>query len=218
MSIIPKSAKRVLDIIELLACFPEGLTFSEICERLGLPKSSLNALLQVLTSRGYVELDSTNRYVLGIKLMELSNVHVDTRDLVEVAEPTMRLIRDLTHETVNLATLDGVDVIFLHKKLAVSALRYDTAVGSRMPAHASSVGKAMLSTFTDEEIHAFYPQDGLIGFGPNCLRTVEALITQLQEGRQAGFATDHEEGLVGVHAVGSPIRDRTGQATAERLG
>jgi len=214
MPFMPKSAKRVLDIFELLACFPEGLTFTEIQERLGFPKSSLSALLQVLASRSYVETDSANRYTLGMRLMELSNVHLGTRDLIEVVEPTMRIIRDLTGETVNLATLDGGDVVFLHKKLAASALRYDTAVGSRMPAYLTSVGKAMISILSDNEIDALFSHDGLVTYTPNSLRTAYALKAELREIRQKGFATDHEEGLLGVCAVGSPIQDGSGRVVA----
>jgi IclR family KDG regulon transcriptional repressor len=211
---MPKSAVRVLDIFELLACFPNGLTFTQIQERLGFPKSSLSALLQVLEARSYVETDSANRYKLGLRLMELGNVHVGTRDLIEVVEPTMRIIRDLTGETVNLAILDGGDVVFLHKKLAASALRYDTAVGSRMPAYLTSVGKAMISTLSDNEIDGLFSHEGLVTYTPNSLPNVSALKAELREIRRKGFATDHEEGLLGVCAVGSPIRDGSGHVVA----
>lgn len=186
----------------------------EIHERLGIPKASLSGLLKVLVARRYLELNGANRYMPSIRLMALGSIHLGTRDLVELAEPTMEVIRDITLETVNLATLDGGDVVFVYKKVTRARLRYDVPVGWRMPAYGSSVGKAMLSTLGDEEIESFYPQGDLVGLGPNSLRTVEALKVQLQEIRLAGFATDHEEGLVGVHAVGSPILDTSRRAVA----
>jgi IclR family KDG regulon transcriptional repressor len=211
---MPKSAVRVLDIFELFAECPQGLTFTEIRERLGIPKSSLNALLSVISSRGYIVRDGENRYTPGLKLIELSKVEVGARDLVELADQTMRVMRDLTMETVNLATMDQGDLVFIHKKLAPSPLRYDSPVGMRLPAYVTAIGKAILSTFSDEQVDALYQQKGLIGFAPGSLRTLDELHADLQRTRGRGFATDHEEGMVGVHAVACPIQDASGRAVA----
>lgn len=211
---MPKSADRVLDIFELFAECPQGLTFTEIREQLGIPKSSLNALLNVVSSRGYIVRDGENRYLPGIKLMELSKLEVGARDLVELADRTMSVIRDLTMETVNLATMDQGDIVFIHKKLAASPLRYDSPVGMRLPAYVTAIGKAILSTLGDEQVDNLYRQKGLVGFAPKSLRSLDELHVDLQRTRVRGFATDHEEGMVGVHAVACPIQNVTGAAVA----
>jgi IclR family transcriptional regulator, KDG regulon repressor len=211
---MPKSAVRVLDIFELLAECPQGLTFTEIRERLRIPKSSLNALLKVVSSRGYIVPDGENRYMPGVKLIELSKVEVGARDLVELADRTMRVMRDLTLETVNLATRDKGDIVFIHKKLAPSPLRYDSPVGMRLPAYVTATGKAILATLSDEQVEELYPRKVLVGFAPGSLRTLDELHADLQMARRRGFATDHEEGLVGVCAVACPIQNASRNAVA----
>src|SRR4051794_40381350 len=108
-----KSAVRVVDILEALAVCADGLGFSDLGRRLGLPKSSLHELLAALTDRGYVTFDEDQRtYALGIRVWELGQAYPYHRDLLREAHRVMESIVAAVNETVQLATLDGTENVY----------------------------------------------------------------------------------------------------------
>src|SRR5687768_4797741 len=108
-----KSAVRVLDILEALAGQPDGLTFTDLQRRLGLPKSSLHELMAALTDRGYASLDPEHRtYALGLRVWEQGQAYPRFRDLLREARRAMEGIVAAVNETVQIATLDGVENVY----------------------------------------------------------------------------------------------------------
>jgi len=204
-----KSASRVLDVFELLARDPQGLSLKQISQSLHIPPSSCHALLQTLQQRGYVLRDeATLVYRLGTRLFELAASHSENLDLVQVADPVMDQMSRLCDEAVSLAILQGTDVVFIHKKTAGDVIRIVNPVGTRLPAHATGLGKAILAALPAEELDVRYPQDELPRLTPHTITSKRELRDCLDRVRETGVAYDREESRLGVQAVGSVIRDR----------
>jgi DNA-binding IclR family transcriptional regulator len=206
-----KSAHRALLILELLTRLESPATFTEISERLGVPRSSLSGLLSTMTDANWLRLDpQTRAYRLGIRVMEAGNAYLRSVDLPGRAAPYMRTVRDHMDETVQLAVLDGRFNVYIAKLEGKQALRLASEVGRRLPAHATGLGKVMLAHLSEADLRARFRGVTLEVYTKNTIATFAALQAELARIRSVGFGVDNEEYSVGVRCVAAPVRDHTG--------
>ncbi len=210
-----KSAGRALDIIELLVRFPAGLNLTDIGEHLDIPLSSLHNLMQTLAGRGYLTKDEQfSVYKVSSKLIQLAAIYHSQHDLVSIADPVMEQVSRATEETTSLAVLQDSAVVFVHKRAAQSFLQVVNPAGTRVLAHATGLGKAMLAHLSREAFDSIYPQPALQTLTKNTLATRSALAEALVEVRRLGYAVDDEESSIGVWAVAAAILNRGGRPIA----
>lgn len=201
-----KSAERVLDLLETIGTLPQGGTFSGLSTTLNIPKSSLHALLDVLTTRGYVALDATTRrYSLGVRAWETGQAYQRHHSVIGVAEPVLAGIVARINETAQLARLVGSENVYLAKVDSSHALRLQSEVGTRLSAHATGVGKALLAQLGDDEVKARFPGPDLPVHTVNTLATTKTLLAELAATRARGFAIDNEEYTPGVFCIAVPV-------------
>lgn len=211
----PKSAVRTLDLVEALARAQGGLTFTDLQQTLGIPKSSLHELLAVLTSRGYLELDQVSgMYMLGIRIWETGQAYLQHHDLVREARPVMQSIVDALNETVQLAVLDGVENVYLAKIDCSHPIRLQSAVGKRLFAHATGLGKALLANLPEKTLMARLGEQPLPQFTDRTVTDPIVLMRELAIVRDRGFAVDNQEYTMGLRCIAVPIHDHQGQAVA----
>lgn len=201
-----KSALRVLLLIELLTDHPRGLTFPEIREALDLPKSSLHGLLKVTTERGHLTFDEGNRtYRLGVRQLEAGQAFFAGSDLRERAIPVMERIRDEINETVQLAVLDGRENVYIAKVGATQALQLVSEVGSRLPAHATGVGKVLLAHLDRDELERRFASVVFEKFTERTVGSLEELEVVLETIRRNGYGIDDGEYTEGVYCLAVPV-------------
>jgi len=194
-----KSADRTLDVLEALASATTRPTLGELARSLGIPKSSLHGVLRTLLARGWVHSDGT-RFALGLAALRVGAAYVETDDTVLHLQP---VLDDLSHrfgETVHLGRLDGPDVVYLAKRESVHPLRLFSAIGRRLPAHATALGKALLARRPDPQVAALLP-DPLPRLTDRTLTSLDALLDELATTRRVGYAVDHEENSDGIVCV-----------------
>jgi DNA-binding IclR family transcriptional regulator len=210
-----KSAERVLQILDLLAQHPEGLSFPQLVKVLALPKSSLYALLRVLTSRRYVEFDEPRRvYRLGLRIWETGQAYMAHHQLVHEARPVMNTIVGAINETVQLAVLDGLENVYLAKVDCSHPIRLQSEVGRRLRAHATGLGKVLLAYLPAAELAARLDGQQLARFTPQTITAISPLLADLARTRERGYALDDQEYTPGLQCVAVPIFDHLGAATA----
>jgi IclR family transcriptional regulator, KDG regulon repressor len=203
-----KSALRVLQIIELLTQHDSGLTFIELRERLGLPKSSMHALLRTMRERGHLAFDEAERrYRLGVRYWEAGQAFMRGTDLTRLAKPYLEAISQLLGETVQLAILDGLDNVYIAKVDSDQPLRLVSHVGSRLPAHATGLGKVLLAYLDEAELQRRLKRAKLARFTDRTIADKAELIEHLTEVRARGSAFDHGEYTPGVFCTAVPVRD-----------
>ena len=209
-----KSAVRVVDILEALATKPDGLGFSELGRRLGFPKSSLHELLAALTERGYIAFDEERRtYALGIRVWELGQAYPSHRDLLREAHRVLERIVADVNETIQLATLDGTDNVYLDKVDCSHPIRLQSEVGKRLPAHATGLGKVLLAELPSENMRARLDGQTFPAFTPRTIPDRASLLAELEIVLAQGFAVDDQEYTEGLRCVAVPIVDRGGCVT-----
>ncbi len=211
-----KSALRVLDIFELLAHQPDGLSLSAISSELAIPKSSAHGLINTLLARGYLREGRQERtYRLGARLFELGSGYMAGTDLLTDGQEVVREMARACDETVHLAILDGNEVLYVAKEEGTNTIRMVSAVGKRFPAHGTGVGKMMLSALPDEELDRLYPSGRpMEPITPDTITDPATLRHELAEIRMRGYATDFEESTPGLSCIAAPVFDSNNQVVA----
>lgn len=210
-----KSAIRALDVLDELVKTTDGATFAGLQRRLGFPKSSLHELLSVLVARGYVDFDPLSKtYMLGIRVWENGQAYLQHRSLLHEARPVMDRIVEQLNETVQLATLDGLENVYLAKVDCSHPIRLASEVGKRLFAHATGLGKAQLAYLPREVLLHRLQGRTLPRFTANTIVDPAVLLEELDAVRERGFAVDHEEYADGLECLAVPIRDHSGRVSA----
>jgi IclR family transcriptional regulator, KDG regulon repressor len=210
-----KSADRTLDIFELFAAEPQGLTIAEISGRLGVARSSTHGLVHTLAARGYLVQDGGGRFQLGARLIQLGLNVVDRLELRSAARGTLERLVAVTHDTALLVVPDHGDLLFVDKVLSDARdVRTDPRVSSRKPLHCTSLGKALLATLDDTSVMKAVQAVGLARATEYSITGEEELLADLADTRARGYSIDQQEALPGVFCVGAPVRDHTGNPVA----
>jgi DNA-binding IclR family transcriptional regulator len=202
-----QSVKRALSILETLAQNRADLGVSDLGRALGLSKSTVHRLLATLEEGGYVQSSSPGRYALGIKAFEVGSAVLNRMGLRKVALGPMQELADLTKETVNLALLDGLEIVYIDRIECSEPLRMDLQVGRRVPTHCSALGKAILAFLDPQESRDIMRR---LSFSRYTARTIidsEALRRELPVIREQGYSVDDEEYIEGIRCVAAPLFD-----------
>ncbi len=201
-----KSAQRTLEILEHLAGIGERRTLGELARDLDVPKSSLHALLRTMEQMGWVQTDPASARVgLGVRALLVGASYVDADDVVALTSSVLDELAEELGETVHLGRLDGADIVYLAKRESNHPLRLFSAIGRRLPAHTTALGKAILSMQEPEAVRAALP-DELIALTPNTIVEHDQLMTELELTRQRGYAIDNEENTLGIRCIAVPLR------------
>lgn len=204
---------KTLRVLEAFSYAQPVLGVSELARKLGMGKSSVHRALSTLHEHGYVIKTPDDRYRLGLKLHEMGQLVVSGLRLHEVAhDPLDRLRRD-TNESVHLAVLDGVDVVYIDRLETAAQMRMFSRVGRRMPAHVTSSGKCLLAFGSAESVEAVVAH-GLARMAPRSITTPAMFRDVLTQVRADGYAVSVEESEKGVASVGAPVFGRDGSCIA----
>lgn len=209
-----KSADRVMSVLDLIAA-NGSMSFSEIVEALGLPKSSGHALLRTMEDRKYLALDPDSKeYRLGNRIWELGQAHRGFEDLRTLMKPLMDRLVERTGETVQLAILDDVEAVYLELSESPHPVKLTSRPGARLPAHTSAIGKALLAALDPEEAARRLGSEPLEKLTEHTITDPEELLADLAKIREDGFSVDDEEFAVGLRCMAMPVRDGTGRVVA----
>jgi DNA-binding IclR family transcriptional regulator len=207
----------VANAIRLTKAFSESeyeMGISALASRLGLAKSTVHRLASTLVEYDILEQNrETGKYRLGLALFELGTLVRRKMDAASAAQAEIHQLAEATGETVQLAILDHLSVLYIRIRESRQAVRMSSSLGSRAPAHCTSVGKALLAHQPLEVVQQVITQ-GLKRFTPNTITDSDLLLSELASIRTKGYALDDEEIEVGLRCVAAPIRDHSGQVVA----
>lgn len=203
---------RVTALFDAFGEHDEGLGVSELARRANLPKSTVSRIAADLVAQRFLDRDGDKLY-LGIRLFELAETVQQPRRLRHVALPVMSELRDVTHQTVSLAVLEGADVLFIAIVRGEASPAPAARVGGRLPAHATALGKALLA-FSSRDVVERVIRGGLHPRTPRTICDPTNLARELSDVRRLGVATENEECLAGRVCVASPILSHGGAAVA----
>lgn len=207
-----QSVDRAITVLEILARVGEaGVT--DIAAELGVHKSTAFRLVAALENRGLVEQNSERgKYCLGVGILRLAGATTARLDLVQESRGIVRQLAARTGETVNLAVLSDGAALYVDQVAGSSALQSHNWVGQRIPLHATSNGKVLLSGLPDAEVQT---TAGILRpFTPSTITSSKRLLADIAEVRTSGHAVAVDELELGLTAVAAPIRNANGDVRA----
>lgn len=205
-----KSADRALTVVEFVAGRGSA-SFTEILEGLGLPRSSVHGLLNTLCAAGWLDHNSANKqYSLGLRAWQVGQLYTGHQTLANVAKPVMDRLSASLGETVQLALLDGVENVYIAISQAPGGMRLGSSVGMRLLAHATGIGKALLSMLDPGESRKRLESVALPRLTDKTVTDVEDLTALVAAAKTNGFALDDEEYLAGCRCVAVPLTSKSG--------
>ncbi len=206
---------RAVAALNALARSSEGLTLSALARELGEPKSTLHGVLVTLVESGLLVRDeASKRYRLGPHVLALAGAYARQSDLLRAFADVARPLARELGETIQLAILQGRDVLYIGKQEGTQWVRLASEVGTRLPAHATSLGKCLLAWLPPEELEQLLAEGPLVALTPRTITDPAVLRCELAQVREQGYAIDRGETLPDVWCFGAPVRDAHGAVVA----
>ncbi|WP_158602096.1 IclR family transcriptional regulator [Pararobbsia silviterrae] len=200
-----QALSRALTLLEILADDDDGYRLVDLAERSGLPAPTIHRLLTTLQQRRFVTFENDkNLWRIGAQCFAVGSAFLPRRDMVALATPMLRRLRDDAGETVNVGGLDQNEVLLLHQIESKQMMRAISRPGQRSPLANTAMGKSILAWLPSARATQLV-QQGLHRLTPQSIMRGTALHDALDTIRRVGYAIDNEEVAIGLRCVAAPI-------------
>lgn len=205
---------RGLGVLELFASTAPELTQKQISVALDLPMPTVHRLVAVLAERGWLDRDPASRRLrLGLEVARLVPALLAGMRLPDLARPHLQRLASEDHETVNLAVLQGAEIVYLLSESGDRLLTSQAIVGMRLPAHCTALGKCLLAQSPAELACAALGQEPYERRTERTITGWKELAAELETVRDAGVAVSDEEYEIGLVSIAVPVRWLDGPGT-----
>ena len=191
------------------------LSAPELARRLKVPRSTVFRLLTTLEVMGFIErVDGGRDFRLGMAVLRLGFEYFASLELTELGRPLLDRLRDDIHYPCNLVVRDGRSIVYVAKSVAPTPFTSSVNVGTRLPAHATVLGRVLLADLSLAELRQLYPEPQLEAFSANTPRTVEELFEMVQRDRDHGYVLQEGFFEANISTIAAPVLDRGGKVVA----
>lgn len=189
------------------------MTVSQVAAHSGLTRAVARRYLLTLKRLGYVVHDGS-KFSLTPRILELGFAYLSTISVADIAPAFMAQVVETLNESCSVGVLDGEDVVYVAREHADRIMTTNLVVGSRLPAHATSMGKVLLAFLPPAKIEAYFATIRFRSLTQHTITNEKALRAILDQVKRLGYATNDQESEVGVRTVAAPIWDRSGHVVA----
>jgi DNA-binding IclR family transcriptional regulator len=205
---------RGLDVLELFASSAPELSQKQISDTLGLPMPTVHRLTALLTERGWLDRDPvTRRLRLGLEMARLVPALMAGMRLPELARPHLLRLASDVGEAVNVAILEGPDIVYLLSESGDRLLTSNVTVGTRLPAHCTALGKCLLAQLPEDVARSALGKEPYERRTDRTQTTWKQLAPDLEVIRATGVSISDEEYEVGLVSIAAPVRWFNGPGT-----
>lgn len=208
-----RSLDRGLAVIRAFDAEHPEMTLSEVARVTGLTRAAARRFLLTLAELGFVRAEGRT-FRLTARVLDLGYAYLSSLTLPEIAEPHLERLVSQVGESSSLSVLDADDVVYVARVPVSRIMTVAINVGTRFPAHATSMGRVLLAGLPDDARAAYL---GRADLAPLTARTVTdpaRLDAELRRVRDAGWALVDQELEQGLRAVAAPVHDRSGRVVA----
>lgn len=210
-----ESLARGLAVLSSFSEETPTLSLTSISRRLNLNKTTTLRILSTLESLGYLARDpQTKLYRPSLEVFRLGFVVLNSLEVRQVAVPHLRKLVDDVQETVNLAVLDGNEVVYIERVGSKHMVNIYRSVGSRLPVYCTSTGKTILAFLPPDKVSEVLAKITWTRFTENTITTPDELRENMSIAKQRGFADSNGELIPDLLAVAAPVYQSDGQVIA----
>jgi IclR family transcriptional regulator, pca regulon regulatory protein len=189
------------------------MTLSEAAKVTGFSRATARRILRTLAELGYVA-QNGREFSLSSGILKLGFAYLATQSWIEQAAPLMRQLSEEFHESCSAAILEGTEIVYVARFPARRIMSVTLAVGTRLPAFHTSLGRIQLGFLDDAEFWCRLRSLRIEAHTPSTITDVQALCERVREDHAQGFSIVDEELERGLRSIAVPIIDRAGQAIA----
>lgn len=201
-----QSIKRAVEIMHLFTVKENCLGISEISRKIGLHKSTVHRILVTLESEGWLVKDEeSGKYMLGLRLLSLSNAILENLNLRKIVKPVMKKLSKNTGETVVLAIANNSGAMCVEKVESFHSVKITSQVGKYFPLYAGATGLAILLGMPEEKIWKILQSADLKQYTDKTISDAAKIMNRVKKLKKQGYVVTRGEVDPGVIAVGMPI-------------
>lgn len=206
---INRTTERSVQILQIIAKSNEGLEMDEICERLSIPRTSCYDILVTLVHLGMLEVNTgvKRSYKIGLNAYRIGMSYMNNRNIAEIIAPALKELSKELQKTCFFGVLEGDKIVYISKFEPENPIITTATIGTKNPIYNTSLGKAILSSMSDEEIKDILSGIELKQATRFTITDREELIKNIELVRVRGFALDERELEEHMECVGVPIFD-----------
>jgi DNA-binding IclR family transcriptional regulator len=191
------------------------LSGAELSRRMGLPRASVFRMLFTLEQNGFLERCSDGvSYKLGLSVLRLGFELLASMELTEVGRPIIDELRDRSGFSAHLVVRDSRDVVFVAKAAGSNAMFHSIQVGARVPAHATVLGRTLMSDLDLCELSKLFPETKLQVFTPKTPPNVKALKALIDQDRERGYGVSMGGFETGISTIAAPVFNEQAKVVA----
>ncbi len=207
------SLARGLGVIQSFGHDAERMTLSDVARRTGLSRAAARRFLLTLAELGYVAFDG-KRFSLTPRVLGLGYAYLSSHTVVDVAQPILERVSERLHESCSLSVLDGAEIVYIARVPTNRIMSVTISIGTRLPAHATSMGQVLLGSLTSAELDDYFRAAELKPFTSHTLTSEAQLRAHLARVAQQGYSLVDQELEAGLRSIAVPVRDRAGRVIA----
>jgi len=204
---------RGLAVIRAFGSDRPRMTLADIAKHVSLPRATVRRSLITLATLGYIETDGRN-FALTPKVLALANSYLSSSPLPRAAQPLLERLAETTRESCWAAILDEEDVLLVAGARTNRLLSAGLAVGSRLPAFCSALGRVLLAGSSDEKLDAFMVRLAPRSLTPRTVTEAASIRRAILSAREEGYAISDGEVETGVCSIAVPLVDQQGRTIA----
>jgi IclR family pca regulon transcriptional regulator len=199
-----QSLERGLAVMNSFSRERTNQTLSEVAQVAGLTRATARRVLLTLTELGYVH-QSSRSFSLTPKMLDLGYSYLSSLEVVEVAQRPMERLVEEVRESSSMSVLDGSEIVYVARVPTKRIMTIALALGSRLPAYPTSMGRVLLSGLSDSQIDDYIERTRLEKLTPRTVTDPDELRSAIDEVRAKGFALVDQELEEGVRSIAAPI-------------
>ncbi len=199
-----RSLERGIAVIEVFSRERPALTLSEVARHANVTRATARRILLTLEKLGHVHSDG-RLFSLTPRVLSLGWAYLASLNLPELAQPLMEDLVERTKESCSMATLDLPDVVYVARVPTRRIMTVALGVGTRLPAHATSMGRVLLAGLPDEDLDRFLERAQLERYTERTITDADALRAAVLETRERGWALVDQELEVGLRSMAAPV-------------
>jgi IclR family pca regulon transcriptional regulator len=208
-----QSLERGLSVLRAFSAERPSMTLSEVARTTDLTRATARRLLLTFEALGYVR-SGGRSFELTPRVLDLGYAYVSSLKLPDIAQPFMEALSERVHESVSAAVLDDDEIVYVARVPTKRIMTVAIALGSRLPAASTSMGRALLAELPDDELDAFLTRTTVAPATDNTLTDPADLREAILEVRRLGYAVVDQELELGVRSASTVLRNRRGCALA----
>jgi IclR family pca regulon transcriptional regulator len=209
-----QSLARGLSVMRAFSSEVPNLTLTQISERTGLNVVTAQRYTDTLVELGFLKRNRHREFFLGPEVLSLGFAFVNGNQLRKIAEEYINEFSDRVQRTVNMAMLDGNEIIFLYRQEVHRFLSYDLHAGSKLPSHCTGSGKVLLAALDDETLRERLGNMDLYRVTAYTIVDADQLWDDLMLTRKRGYSIAKREWIVDLYSIGVPIINQEGKVEA----